>query len=59
MNIEFIASAIGAGVGASGSVFVVFRVLLSAMKEDIGEAKKTADQAHKRLDRHLEAHLEK
>jgi hypothetical protein len=54
--VELLYSAIGAGVGASGSVFIVFKILMSALKEDINEVKHSADQAHQRLDRHLDTH---
>lgn len=40
MNVDLIASAVSAGVGAASSVFIVFRVLMAGMKEDIVEAKK-------------------
>lgn len=56
MNIELLYSAAGAGVGAAGSVWFVFRIMLSAMKEDIKEADKKADTAHRRLDNHLQSH---
>lgn len=56
LSVDVFYSAVGAGVGAAGSVFVVFRVFMAAMKEDIHEVKETANKAHARLDRHLESH---
>lgn len=55
MSADLIASAIGAGIGAASSVFIVFRVLMAALKEDINEAKRSAAQAHRRIDRHIES----
>jgi len=45
-----------AAAGSVGAVWAVFRVMVAAIKEDITEVKKTAGQAHQRLDRHLESH---
>ena len=54
MTADLIYSAIGASVGAGSSVFFVFRILLSAIKDDIRETKITAHMAHTRIDRILE-----
>lgn len=55
MTPELLASAAGACVGSAAAVWAVFRIMIVSLRADVNEIRVSVRDAHKRMDRHIEA----